>query len=63
MMNHEPTDIRLIRTKQRTYRIPRDEQGVAVEEYFKHVPESVRGARVFETEDGAIIAYLDEGEG
>ena len=55
-------DVRLIRTKQRTYRIPRTEQGTPVEEYFDHVPESVRGARVFETEDGVIIAYLDEGE-
>jgi len=56
-------DVRLIRSKQRTYRIPRKEQGMPVEECFESVPESVRGARVFETEDGAIIAHLDEGEG
>ncbi len=53
-------DVRLIHTKQRAYRIPRNEQGTPVEEYFDHVPESIRGACVFNTDEGAIIAFLNE---
>jgi len=61
-MTPDPENYRLIRTKQRTYRIPCSEQGTSVEEYFKHVSESIRDARVFNTDDGAIIAHLTEEE-
>lgn len=49
---------RFIVTKRRTYRVPGDVQGTPVEEYFSDatLPRSLQGAKVYETEDGPVIA-------
>jgi hypothetical protein len=54
------TDKRQIVTKHRIYELPADAQGVPVEEYFPDItlplPEPLRGAKVYETSDGPVVA-------
>ena len=50
---------RVIVTKRRTYRLADDAQGIPVEDYFPNakLPETIKGAIVYQTKDGPVIAY------
>jgi len=49
---------KVVITKHKTYHIPEGVEGVPVEEYFNDtkLPDNLKGAKVYETIDGAIIA-------
>lgn len=51
---------RIIRTKQKLYELPIDQQDIPVEEYFAGVdlPELIKasGSKVYHTADGPVIA-------
>ena len=49
---------RVIITKRKTYRLPKDQQGQPVEEAWPNakVPPSLQGAKIYQTEDGPVVA-------
>lgn len=55
----------IITSTGRTYRIPASERGERIENHFAArglpVPLNLAGARVYDTEDGPIIAHVDDG--
>jgi hypothetical protein len=58
------TDPRVIVTKHRVYQLPDDAQGVPLEEYWPDIKmtEWLKGAKVYQTEDGPVIAVPDRPE-
>ena len=52
---------RFIQTKDKTYVLPADAVGVPVEERYPGatLPASMKGARIYQTEDGPVIARPD----
>ena len=55
---------RVIITKRKTYILPEHQQGQPVKEAWPRtaIPASLRGARIYQTEDGPVIA-LPEPDG
>jgi hypothetical protein len=56
---------RVIVTKRKTYRLQDGQQGQPIEEAWPRaaIPASLRGAKIYDTEDGPVIAKpLPEGE-
>ena len=53
------SETRTIITKHKTYDIPIDNERTPIEQYFANVDvsDALRGARVYQTEDGAVIAH------
>lgn len=49
---------RTIINKHKTYEIPIENEGTPIEQYFPNVEvsDTLQGARVYQTEDGAVIA-------
>ena len=52
---------RVIHTKRTSYLIPKTQEGIPVEEHFKNsdLPESLKGAKVYETKDGPVIVHTE----
>lgn len=56
---------RVIITKRKTYILPEDAQGQPIEQAWPKaaIPASLKGAKLYETEDGPVVAKpLPEGE-
>ena len=53
------SETRTIITKHKTYEIPIENEGTPIEQYFTNVDvsDALQGARVYQTEDGAVIAH------
>ncbi|MBO6920208.1 MAG: hypothetical protein JJ858_17410 [Rhizobiaceae bacterium] len=49
---------RTIVTNSKTYSLPIENKGIPIEEHMPNavLPEDLKGARVYETEDGLVIA-------
>ena len=49
---------RTIITNKKTYTLPIENEGISIENHMPNavIPEELKGARVYETEDGTIIA-------
>jgi hypothetical protein len=60
-----PMPDRVIITKRKIYRLPGDQQGQPVEEAWPNanIPARLKGAKIYQTEDGPVVAVPDpEGE-
>lgn len=56
---------RVIITKRKTYTLPADRQGQPIEEAWPRaaIPASLKGAKIYQTEDGPVVAKPEaEGE-
>ena len=49
---------RTIVTNSKSYTLPIENEGIPIEDHMPNaiIPENLKGARVYETEDGAVIA-------
>jgi hypothetical protein len=57
---------RMIVTKYRAYKLAPDQKGTPIAEYFPAVrswPEGTKGAKVYETPDGPVIAVPEPSRG
>ena len=57
---------RVIITKRKTYTLPEGAEGQPIEEAWPNaaIPDSLKGAKLYHTEDGPVIAKpLPDGEG
>ena len=54
---------RIIITKRKTYRLPRDEQGQPIAEAWPEakIPTSLKGAKIYQTEDGPVVVKPEPG--
>lgn len=52
---------RVILTKRKTYILPEDRQGQPVEEAWPNarIPASLRGAKIYQTQDGPVITIAE----
>ena len=57
-MSEQERGGRLVVTKHRTYHIPADVKGMPIEEYLPdtNLPDTLKGAKVYLTKDGPVIA-------
>ncbi len=58
MSDEKLNNYRIIHTKRRPYLIPKTQTGIPIEEHLKNanIPENLKGAKVYMTKDGAVIA-------